>query len=157
MKLFSPFLSGLLFGLGLCLAGMTDPRKVQAFLDLAGPWDPSLALVMGGALAVAFIAFRLTGRAPFPPAPALLAHIDGRLYAGAAIFGIGWGLVGLCPGPALANLGFLDGRAALFVLAMASGVRGANFLLSHVERGRTPRAQIMPVPPAPAPPPLEDS
>jgi uncharacterized protein len=156
MKLFGPFLSGLLFGLGLCLAGMTDPRKVQAFLDLAGLWDPSLALVMGGALAVAVIAFRFSGRAPFAPAPALGKRIDGRLYAGAAIFGIGWELVGLCPGPAITNLGFLDGRAALFALAMASGMRGANFLFSHVERGRTPPAQMTPVSPAPAKP-LEDS
>ncbi|MCW2275839.1 YeeE/YedE family protein [Rhodoblastus acidophilus] len=150
MKVFSPFLSGLLFGLGLCLAGMTDPRKVQAFLDLAGPWDPSLALVMGAASAAAFIAFRFAGRAPFAPAPALLKQIDGRLYAGAAIFGIGWGLVGFCPGPALANLGFLDVRAAVFVLAMASGMRAANVLLAHFEPAQVPRVKISEIPATPA-------
>lgn len=141
MKLLVPLLSGLLFGLGLCLAGMTDPQKVLAFLDIGaafgGPgWDPSLALVMGGALAVAFVAFRVAGRGSFAAAPPVLQRIDGRLYAGAAIFGVGWGLVGLCPGPALADLGFVDGRAALFVLAMAAGVRAAHFVLAHARSAR---------------------
>jgi hypothetical protein len=136
MKHIFPFASGLLFGLGLCLAGMIDPRKVLGFLDLAGAWDPSLALVMGGALAVAFVAFRLAGKGPFAPAPPRARRIDARLYAGAAIFGLGWGLVGFCPGPALADLGFLDPRAALFVLAMASGVRAANALLDQVASTR---------------------
>ncbi|MBB4200354.1 hypothetical protein CCR94_15195 [Rhodoblastus sphagnicola] len=134
MKVF-PFASGLLFGLGLCLAGMTDPQKVLGFLDIAGSWDPSLALVMGGALVVAFIAFRLAGRGPFAPAPTRLKRIDARLVGGAAVFGVGWGLVGLCPGPALADLGFLEPRALLFVLAMASGVRAADFLLAHARKG----------------------
>jgi uncharacterized protein len=123
----SPFLVGLLFGTGLCLSGMTDPRKVLAFLDLGGGWDPSLAFVMGGAAAVAFVAFRIAARrnaslsgAPFylPTAKA----IDARLIAGSAGFGIGWGLVGLCPGPAIANLGFLEWRAALFVACMILGM-----------------------------------
>ena len=123
----TPFLVGLLFGLGLCLSGMTSAAKVLGFLDLAGSWDPSLALVMGGALVVALPAFRIALRRdrtfagePFDwPAP---KAIDGRLIGGSLIFGIGWGLVGLCPGPAIADIGFLDGRAALFVLAMAAGM-----------------------------------
>ena len=123
----TPFLVGLLFGLGLCLSGMTNPAKVLGFLDLAGLWDPSLAFVMGGAAAVAFFAFRaarargraLSGEPLHWPAT---TAIDGRLIGGSLLFGAGWGLVGLCPGPAIADLGFLDGRAALFVLAMSGGI-----------------------------------
>ena len=127
MNRVSPFLVGLLFGLGLCLSGMTNAAKVLAFLDLAGAWDPSLAFVMGGAIVVAFPAFRLAARRnrtlaggpiDWPTARA----IDGRLLGGSLLFGVGWGLVGLCPGPAIADLGFLDGRAALFVLAMAASM-----------------------------------
>ena len=123
----TPFLVGLVFGLGLCLSGMTDPTKVLGFLDLAGAWDPSLAFVMGGAIAVAFVAFRVASRRGkalsgeplhLPTAKA----IDARLIRGSLLFGVGWGLVGLCPGPAIADIGFLDGRAALFVLAMAGGM-----------------------------------
>ncbi len=136
MKLFIPFIAGLLFGLGLCLGGMTDPQKVLAFLDLAGNWDPSLALVMFGALAVTLVAFRLAGKGGFAAAPPAAKRIDTRLLGGAAIFGVGWGLVGLCPGPALADLGFLDFRAGLFVLAMASGIRAANFMLVRTSAQR---------------------
>ena len=123
----SPFLVGLLFGIGLCLAGMTDASKVLAFLDLARAWDPSLAFVMGGAIAVAFVAFRIVGRRaaslsgePFHYPTA--KRVDARLVGGSLLFGVGWGLVGLCPGPAIADIGFLDRRAALFVLAMAVGM-----------------------------------
>jgi uncharacterized protein len=127
MNRVSPFLAGLLFGLGLCVSGMINPSKVLGFLDLAGAWDPSLAFVMGGAVAVALVAFRIAARRraslsgePFhlPTAKA----IDARLIGGSVIFGVGWGLVGLCPGPAIANLGFLDWRAALFVLCMILGM-----------------------------------
>jgi uncharacterized membrane protein YedE/YeeE len=127
MNRVSPFFIGLLFGLGLCLSGMTDPRKVLAFLDLGGAWDPSLAFVMGGAVVVAFVAFRVAarrggtlsgGQLHMPVAKV----IDGRLVGGSLLFGVGWGLVGLCPGPAIVDLGFLDGRAALFVLSMAAGM-----------------------------------
>ena len=118
---------GFAFGLGLCLSGMTNPAKVLGFLDLGGAWDPSLAFVMGGAVAVAFVAFRVASRRGkalsgeplhLPTAKA----IDGRLIGGSLLFGVGWGLVGLCPGPGIADIGFLDGRAALFVLAMAGGM-----------------------------------
>ncbi len=127
MRRLSPFLVGLLFGIGLCLSGMTDASKVLAFLDLGGAWDPSLAFVMGGAITVAFTAFRIAGRRaaglsgePFHWATA--KAIDARLVGGSLLFGVGWGLVGLCPGPAVADIGFLDGRAALFVFAMAAGM-----------------------------------
>jgi len=127
MRRMTPFLVGLLFGLGLCLSGMTNAAKVLAFLDLAGPWDPSLAFVMGGAIAVAYPAFRVAlGRGAALSGERLhlpTTHaVDGRLIAGSLLFGVGWGLVGLCPGPAIADIGFLDGRAALFVLAMAGGM-----------------------------------
>ncbi len=127
MNRVSPLLAGLLFGIGLCLSGMIYPGKVLAFLDLAGAWDPSLAFVMGGAVAVAFVAFRIAARRsaslsgePFhlPEAKA----IDARLIGGSVIFGAGWGLVGLCPGPAIANVGFLDWRAALFAGCMILGM-----------------------------------
>jgi uncharacterized membrane protein YedE/YeeE len=127
MNRVSPFLAGLLFGIGLCISGMIYPSKVLAFLDLAGAWDPSLAFVMGGAVAVAFVAFRVAARrraslAGRPIELPTAKAIDARLIGGSAIFGVGWGLVGLCPGPAIANLGFLDRRAALFVLCMIIGM-----------------------------------
>ncbi|NDK38009.1 YeeE/YedE family protein [Pseudoxanthomonas gei] len=118
--------SGLLFGLGLAVSGMTDPDKVLNFLDVAGQWDPSLALVMGAALAVSAPAFawmRRRGRSfsgaalPDPPSP----RLDARLLAGSALFGIGWGIAGYCPGPALANLAHGTLEAVVFVLALLAG------------------------------------
>ncbi len=116
-----PALSGLLFGLGLCLSGMTEADKVLGFLDLFGAWDPSLAFVMGGGILVALPLF-LLARKTYPALAPSKARIDAPLVIGAALFGVGWGLVGLCPGPALANLGFLDRSSALFVVAMAAGM-----------------------------------
>ena len=106
---------------------MTNPPKVLGFLDLAGAWDPSLAFVMGGAAVVAFFAFRialgrgktLSGQPLDLPAS---RAIDGRLIGGSLLYGVGWGPIGLCPGPAIADIGFLDGRAALFVVTMAVGM-----------------------------------
>ena len=127
MNRISPFFAGLLFGLGLYLSGMTDPQKVLGFLDLEGAWDPSpLALVMIGAIAVAFVAFRVASRqaASFSGRPFQLPTsqaIDARLIGGSLLFGAGWGLAGLCPGPAIVNLGYLNPRAALF-LAVAAGM-----------------------------------
>ena len=123
----TPFLVGLLFGLGLCLSDMTDPTKVLGFLDLGGSWDPSLAFVMGGAVAIAFPAFRIAARrgrtlSDGPLHLPTTKTIDGRLIGGSLLFGVGWGLVGLCPGPAIVDLGYLDGRAALFVASMAAGM-----------------------------------
>lgn len=121
--------SGILFGIGLAVARMTDPEKVKDFLDFAaiadGGWDPSLAFVMGGAAVVAFFGLRidrLIGKplaAPAFNAPA--GRIDGRLVAGAAIFGVGWGLSGLCPGPAIADLGIMPESVLPFVAAMLAG------------------------------------
>lgn len=128
MNRFVEFLVGLLFGLGLILSGMTDPGKVIGFLDLSGNWDPSLALVMGGAIAVSLSAFAvakgrsrsLLGEAmQLPPGGGV---IDARLVSGSLVFGIGWGLAGFCPGPALVSLGAGQPKAALFVLAMVLGM-----------------------------------
>ena len=119
--------AGLLFGLGLAISRMIDPAKVQGFLDLAGRWDPSLAFVMLGALAVSAIGFRLAARRPHPilessfHTPAKTA-LDAPLIAGSLIFGAGWGLVGYCPGPALASLLLGRWETALFVAAMIAGM-----------------------------------
>ena len=120
-------LAGALFGLGLALSGMTDPLRVLGFLDLFGQWDPALLFVLGGAVATTAMAFRFVLRRPHP----VLAErflvpdaraIDAPLLAGAAIFGIGWGLAGYCPGPALAGLGALSREALWFVPAMVAGM-----------------------------------
>ncbi|MGD0723865.1 MAG: YeeE/YedE family protein [Roseiarcus sp.] len=118
---------GLVFGAGLCISGMTDPAKVLGFLDLAGLWDPSLALVMGGAVAVALVAFGLARRRRFaldgePMRMPAARAIDAPLIVGALVFGIGWGLAGICPGPGIVDVGFLDPRAVVFVAAMAAGM-----------------------------------
>ena len=125
-------LSGLLFGLGLAVSGMTDPDKVLNFLDIAGRWDPSLALVMGGALLVSVPGFALARKrgdcacGDALPAPAS-TRIDTHLIAGSALFGIGWGIAGYCPGPALANLAH-GGEAVAFVVAMLAGSQLARLL-----------------------------
>jgi uncharacterized membrane protein YedE/YeeE len=127
MRALIAFLGGLIFGLGLLLGGMADPLKVKAFLDVAGAWDPSLALVMGGAIAVAVFAFArakrhpraLTGDAIELPTS---RRIDLRLVRGGVLFGIGWGIGGYCPGPALVALGGGSVPALIFVLAMLVGM-----------------------------------
>jgi uncharacterized membrane protein YedE/YeeE len=127
MTLFTSLLTGLVFGLGLILSGMADPAKVFGFLDLAGPWDPSLAIVMVGAVAVGLVAFTIAKRRTksllgldlkLPTA----RHIDRRLVGGSLLFGVGWGVAGLCPGPALAALGMGELKAAVFVGAMLLGM-----------------------------------
>ncbi|MFG6429036.1 DUF6691 family protein [Roseateles sp. LYH14W] len=127
MPILTSLLAGLVFGLGLILSGMADPAKVLGFLDLAGPWDPSLALVMVGAIAVGLIAFALVKRRDttllglafkLPTA----SHIDGRLVGGSLMFGAGWGLAGFCPGPALVALGMGEIKAVVFVAAMLAGM-----------------------------------
>lgn len=116
--------SGVLFGIGLALSGMLNPAKVLAFLDVAGQWDPSLALVMGGALAVMAPAWRLQqrGSSPLPALRPALSDLDAKLVGGATIFGIGWGLVGYCPGPAVASLALLSAKPLVFVAAMLAGM-----------------------------------
>lgn len=127
MHRLTEFAIGLLFGLGLILAGMTDPGKVIGFLDLAGTWDPSLALVMGGAIAVGVGAFAvarrrtvafLGGAMHLPSASA----IDRRLVVGSLVFGAGWGLAGFCPGPAIVSVGAGQWQAWVFTLAMLAGM-----------------------------------
>lgn len=119
--------SGIIFGLGLILSGMSSPLKVQAFLDLAGAWDPSLALVMVGAIAVAMPAFYWVQRRQQtllsePLHLPGIHHLDWRLLSGSAIFGIGWGLAGFCPGPALVSLSAGNHSAMVFSIAMLSGM-----------------------------------
>ncbi len=123
----SEFIVGLLFGWGLLVSGMTDPGKVLGFLDLAGAWDPSLAFVMGGAIAVGVLAFALARRRTrsFLGAPLQLpqaSDIDRRLVTGGLLFGAGWGLAGFCPGPALVAMAAGGGQALLFVAAMLAGM-----------------------------------
>lgn len=129
MNLIVSLFAGLVFGLGLIVSGMANPAKVLAFLDLAGPWDPSLMLVMGGAIAVGFFAFRAAARrtetlfgAPLSlPQP---GRIDRRLLVGSVLFGIGWGLAGICPGPGVVLLGTGQAEGAVFVLALLAGMGG---------------------------------
>eukprot|EP01036_Dinobryon_divergens_P002193 gene2193-2888_t len=120
-------LSGLVFGLGLILGGMTDPLKVKGFLDLAGAWDPSLALVMGGAVAVGVFAFARAARmkTAWSGAPIEIPTnrtIDARLVVGGVLFGVGWGVGGFCPGPALVAFGSGMGSAGVFLAAMLAGM-----------------------------------
>ncbi len=127
MNNFFALVSGLVFGIGLILSGMTEPLKVKAFLDLAGAWDPSLALVMGGAIGVAALAFARARRRErsWTGAPMEIpTHraIDGRLVTGGLLFGTGWGIAGFCPGPALVALGSGVGAAGIFVAAMLVGM-----------------------------------
>jgi uncharacterized protein len=137
MHVVTAFIVGLVFGIGLIVAGMTDPAKVQGFLDLAGDWDPSLALVMGGAILVGLVAFRLAGkreRALLGDAMRLptASHIDRRLVLGGLAFGAGWGLAGFCPGPALASLATGGAKAMIFTGAMVAGM----VVFECLERGR---------------------
>ena len=129
------FLSGLIFGIGLIVAGMANPAKVLGFLDLAGMWDPSLALVMAGAIAVGSLAFQLAKRRTLSLLGLSLQlpdarQIDRRLIVGSVVFGIGWGLAGICPGPGLVLLGSGEFLGIVFVIAMLLGM-GAFELLER--------------------------
>jgi uncharacterized membrane protein YedE/YeeE len=131
MKAIIGLLCGLVFGVGLAVSGMTDTAVVLGFLDITGQWNPDLAFVMGGAVLVTLIAFRfiLKMKSPILNTKFSLptrSVIDGRLLTGAAIFGIGWGLYGYCPGPALAALTYMDNKTAMFVVAMLVGMALAN-------------------------------
>lgn len=131
MRGFVALLCGLVFGVGLAVSGMTDTAKVLGFLDLFGTWVPDLAFVMGGAVCVTLVAFRFVLKMKRPllspsfSKPGKIA-IDGRLLTGAAIFGIGWGVYGYCPGPALSALLYLDSKTLIFVVAMLIGMALAN-------------------------------
>ena len=135
------FIVGLLFGLGLMLSGMTDPGKVIGFLDLFGAWDPSLALVMGGAILVGFFAFTaakkrsttfLGGVLRFPTN----MDIDKKLVVGSVLFGAGWGLAGFCPGPAMVSMADGQPKALVFVLAMLVGMLGFELMDRFVHAPR---------------------
>ena len=139
------FFAGLLFGLGLIVSGMANPAKVLGFLDLAGRWDPSLALVMAGAIGVGLVGFALAGRraesvlgAPMNLPAA--RHVDRRLALGSAVFGIGWGLAGFCPGPGVVAMGMGEVKAAVFVLAMLVGMAVFEWLERRRPAGRAASA-----------------
>ena len=127
MNTVSAFIGGLVFGIGLIIAGMANPAKVLAFLDVAGNWDPSLALVMAGAIGVGVIAFtiakkRKTSMLGLPMQLPNTTHIDARLVIGSTLFGVGWGLAGICPGPALVLLGTGTMKGVIFVVALLMGM-----------------------------------
>ena len=141
MRAFSSFLVGALFGLGLLISGMTDTTKVQGWLDIFGDWDPTLAFVMGGAIIPMAIAWRFTrGRRPVlaesfptPPEP----KIGRNLVIGSTMFGMGWGLSGLCPGPAVASLSFGGIGGAAFLIAMVAGMMIAPAIRSRLDQQAT--------------------
>lgn len=138
------FLAGLVFGFGLLLSGMTNPAKVLGFLDLAGPWDPSLMLVMAGAIAVSAGAYALARRraTTWLGLPTLLpaeAPVDRRLTIGSVLFGVGWGFAGICPGPALVLIGTGMPKGLLFVAAMLAGMGVFELLERVLWRWRAPQ------------------
>ena len=143
MRIFMALIAGLVFGIGLIVSGMSNPAKVLGFLDLAGNWDPSLALVMAGAILISFIPFQLASRTP----RALLGEpmrlpsardIDRRLVLGSLVFGVGWGLAGYCPGPALVSLALGGYKPLVFVGSMVGGMVLFQWLdaLSQAHRRR---------------------
>ena len=124
--LWAALVAGVLFGVGLAMSGMTDPQRVLGFLDIFGDFDPALLFVLGGAVAVTSITFRFVLRRQAPVLAdtfhiSRLQAVDRQLLGGAALFGIGWGIAGYCPGPALAGLGVLSREALWFVPAMVAG------------------------------------
>jgi uncharacterized membrane protein YedE/YeeE len=139
MKLVAGYLIGLTFGLGIAISGMINPAKVLNFFDVAGSWDPSLSFVMGGAVLVAFVGYRLVF---VRPRPLLDDHfhlpkasaIDARLVGGAAIFGVGWGIAGFCPGGALPALGTGRAEVLLFVAAMLAAILATRAVLDRAAR-----------------------
>lgn len=132
------FLVGLLFGLGLLVSGMTDPSKVQGFLDLTGAWDPSLAFVMGGGVCIGLLGFTWAKKKPVTLSGVAfhwpeLSHVDSPLILGSLMFGAGWGLAGFCPGPALVSMAAGNDKALVFVLAMLAGM----VLFGHISKRKS--------------------
>ncbi|TMV09702.1 hypothetical protein FGK63_01130 [Ruegeria sediminis] len=138
MRLFLALIAGSLFGAGLFVSGMTDTTKVQGWLDVFGNWDPTLAFVMGGAIIPMFFAWRLTanrkpavgGEFPVPPRP----ELDHRLITGSVMFGMGWGLAGLCPGPAIASITYGGIGGLVFLGAMIAGMMMAPRVNAQLDR-----------------------
>ena len=127
MAIVTSLLAGLVFGIGLILSGMANPAKVLGFLDLAGKWDPSLALVMGGAIAIGVVTFGIAGKRTVSLIGLDMKlpsdrGIDRRLVGGGLLFGVGWGIAGFCPGPGLVALGMGEAKALVFVAAMLVGM-----------------------------------
>ncbi len=135
MRLFSTYLIGLIFGIGISISGMANPAKVLNFFDVAGYWDPSLILVMGGAVVVAFFGYRLVLRRSAPLIDSTFhlpenPRIDRRLLAGSAVFGVGWGIAGFCPGGALPALGTGQIEVFAFTAALIAGIFAAKGLIA---------------------------
>ena len=145
MKLIYSWATGLVFGVGIAISGMMNPAKVLNFFDIAGTWDPSLAFVMGGALIVTFAGYRLVWRRRRPlfegrfQVPTSTV-IDARLVGGSALFGIGWGIAGFCPGAALPALGTGRWEVALFLVAVVAGLALARLLKGQPIMPRAARA-----------------
>ena len=140
MTIFASWVAGVIFGLGLIVSGMADPAKVLGFLDLAGAWDPSLAFVMAGAISVAAVAFAMARKRTVSFLGAAMnlpktRRIDRRLVAGSLMFGIGWGVAGICPGPGLVALGMGEIKALVFVVAMLAGM-GLYEVLERRKQGQ---------------------
>jgi len=143
--LLTSLLAGLVFGLGLIVSGMADPAKVLGFLDIAGSWDPSLAFVMGGAIAMGLVAFFIAGRRTLSFIGAEMKmptarRIDRRLVGGSLLFGIGWGIAGFCRRPGLVALGMGEFKALVFVGAMLAGM--GLFELLEVRKSAAPRGAL---------------
>lgn len=139
MRPLANLIAGVVFGLGLVISGLANPAKVLNFLDLAGTWDPSLAFVMAGAVATTWLGYRLALARPKPAYDARFhlptsTAVDARLLAGAAVFGIGWGLAGYCPGPAITALPLLNPATFVFVVAMLLGMRIGPIAAAKVPR-----------------------
>lgn len=144
MKLFTQLIAlvaGLLFGLGMMMSGMVDPSKVIGFLNIAGPWDPSLAFVMGGAVLVFMPMYLLVIKKREAPVCAkdfklsTNRNIDRRLVIGATLFGVGWGIAGICPGPAITSLSGFNPAMMVFIVAMLLGIVVANIVVQKLEQG----------------------
>jgi uncharacterized membrane protein YedE/YeeE len=148
MRLVSTYLIGLIFGVGISISGMANPAKVLNFFDIAGTWDPSLVFVMGGAVVVAFLGYKIVLRRPVPMLDAKFhlpdnPRIDARLLGGSALFGVGWGIAGFCPGGALPALGTGQIDVFVFVAALIAGIFAAKGLmaLTHARAARVLRPE----------------
>ncbi|PTX53811.1 hypothetical protein C8N43_3854 [Litoreibacter ponti] len=136
MRTLVTFLIGALFGTGIAMSGMANPAKVINFFDIAGSWDPSLAFVMGGAVIVTYVGYRLVLRRPNPVYEPVFdiptnRQLDAKLFTGAGIFGVGWGIAGFCPGGALPALGTLDSRVSIFCAALIAGMVLTRFVTNR--------------------------